>query len=114
MNLSVTRIALLQLASLLYAIFFTAATCKAGSAVLQGGYSPPRAFVWAETFRDAGWCLALLVLAWTCLAAYSISPFCSHPASPRTVTWSGLGLAAAFIVCGTWFAASGLAPIFRF
>jgi hypothetical protein len=61
-------------------------------------------------YRDYGFYLLLLVLAWAVISAYRSSEWAKNRIDEDDITGSGLGLTILYAILGTFFAFSGAFP----
>jgi hypothetical protein len=101
-----------QVTAIVYGLLASGATTKCVKQLYGPGTPMPAGFYWAQTYRDYGIFLLLLVIAWTVAVSYFLLPRFNHGYEERTLSFSGLALAILFAVIGTFFAVQGMSPLF--
>jgi hypothetical protein len=75
---------------------------KLGKPWVELGYPMSPVYWAASYYRDYGICLFLVVIAWTCFAAYQASPFSKRSFDEHWLIWSGILLFIIFFLLGSF------------
>ena len=99
-----------QVTAIVYGVLASAAAVKLNHTYLDQGYPMPNAFYLAMFYRDHGYLLLLLVLAWAVTVGYLSAVPSKWSIEENTITATGIGLTIAFAILGTCLAFAGAAP----
>jgi intracellular septation protein A len=96
-----------QVTAIAYGVLATGATVKFNRYWIDQGYDMPDGYYRAIFYRDHGYFLLLLVVAWAIATAWYSSQWAEWKIGERTISLSGVALAILFAVIGTYFAING-------
>jgi hypothetical protein len=96
-----------QVTAIVYGVLATGATVKFNRYWLDLGYRMPDSYYRAMGFRDHGYFLLVLVLAWTAVMSYFSSRAGQWKVNETAITASGIGLTIFFALLGTAYAVAG-------
>lgn len=106
----IAKYGLMQVTAVVYGVLASGAAVKFNRGWSDQGYPMPDTFYRAMFYRDYGYYLLLVVLAWTVGASYFSSPWSRHNFDENTLIHSGMALTLLFAIVGSVIAFSGAIP----
>jgi H+/Cl- antiporter ClcA len=106
----IAKYGLMQVTAVVYGVLASGAAVKFNRSWLDQGYLMPDTFYRAMFYRDHGYYLLVVVLAWTIGAAYFSSPQSRHNFDESTVIHSGMALTLILAIVGSVIAFGGATP----
>ncbi len=98
-----------QVTAIVYGVLAAGAAVKINSRFADEGQIMPEGYYRALFYRDHGFLLLLLVLAWAVVISWLAFVPSRWSIEERTINITGIGLALLFVVAGTYFAVNGFA-----
>jgi len=100
----IAQYGLMQSVALVYGILACGTAVKIGKPIVERGLPMPSIYWLAAFYRDYGFCLFLLIIAWALFAAYHASIFSKKHVDEGWVVGSGMCLLIVFFILGSWLA----------
>jgi hypothetical protein len=99
-----------QVTAIVYGVLASGAMVKLNHEYVDQGYQMPTSYYLAVFYRDHGFFLLFLVVAWAVVVSYLSSVPSRWSIDESTINITGIGLTIAFAILGTCLAFGGAEP----